>query len=79
MEKPQVKTLEDLKQLGKDVKDAGYKGLKTNIFTFAETPILEMQGFVGKSGWPELNVDKHIINGLVKQIDALRSVERIWV
>ena len=73
MEKPQVKTLEDLKQLGKDVKDAGYKGLKTNIFTFAETPILEMQGFAGKPGWPELNVDKHIINGLVKQIDALRS------
>ena len=73
MEKPQVKTLEDLKQLGKDVKDAGYKGLKTNIFTFAETPILEMQGFAGKSGWPELNVDKHIINGLIKQIDALRS------
>ena len=27
MEKPQVKTLEDLKQLGKDVKEAGYKGL----------------------------------------------------
>ena len=73
MEKPQVKTLEDLKQLGKDVKDEGYKGLKTNIFTFAETPILEMQGFAGKPGWPELNVDKHIINGLVKQIDALRS------
>ena len=73
MEKPQVKTLEDLKQLGKDVKDAGYKGLKTNIFTFAETPILEMQGFAGKPGWPELNVDKHIINGLIKQIDALRS------
>ncbi len=73
MEKPQVKTLEDLKQLGKDVKDAGYKGLKTNIFTFAETPILEMQGFAGKSGWPELNVDKHIINGLIKQIDSLRS------
>ena len=58
MEKPQVKTLEDLKQLGKD-KRCRDKGLKTNIFTFAETPILEMQGFAGKSGWPELNVDKH--------------------
>ena len=32
-----------------------------------------MQGFAGKLGWPELNVDKHIINGLIKQIDALRS------
>ena len=73
MQKPQVKTLEDLKQLGKDVKDAGYKGLKTNIFTFAKKPILEMQGFAGKSGWPELNVDNHIIDGLIKQIDALRS------
>ncbi len=73
MKKPQVKTLEDLKQLGKDVKDAGYKGLKTNIFTFAQTPILEMQGFGRDSGWPELNVDKHIINGLIKQIDSLRS------
>jgi len=73
MEKPQVKTLEDLKQLGKDVKDAGYKGLKTNIFTFEETPILEMQGFAGKPGWPELNVDNHIIDSLLKQIDALRS------
>ena len=73
MEKPQIKTLEDLRKLGRDVKDAGYKGLKTNIFTFAETPILEMQGFGRDSGWPELNVDKHITNGLIKQIDALRS------
>ncbi|MAW33677.1 MAG: enolase [Proteobacteria bacterium] len=73
MEKPQVKTLEDLKQLGKDVKEAGYKGLKTNIFTFAEKPILEMQGFGRGSGWPELNVDKQIIDGLIKQIDSLRS------
>ena len=73
MEKPQVKTLEDLKQLGKDVKEAGYKGLKTNIFTFAETPILEMQGFGRGSGWPELNVDKQIIDGLIKQIESLRS------
>ena len=73
MQKPQVRTLEDLKQLGNDVKDAGYKGLKTNIFTFGETPTLEMQGFAGKSGWPELNVDSHIIDGLRKQIDALRS------
>ena len=44
MQKPQVRSLADLKQLGKDVKDAGYKGLKTNIFTFGETPALEMQG-----------------------------------
>ena len=73
MQNPQVRTLEDLKQLGKDVKDSGYKGLKTNIFTFGETPTLEMQGFAGKSGWPELNVDSHIIDGLRKQIDALRS------
>ena len=73
MQKPQVRTLTDLKQLGKDVKAAGYKGLKTNIFTFNETPTLEMQGFAGKSGWPELNVDSHIIDGLRKQIDALRS------
>jgi L-alanine-DL-glutamate epimerase-like enolase superfamily enzyme len=73
MQKPQVRSLEDLKQLGKDVKNAGYKGLKTNIFSFGETPILEMQGFAGKSGWPELNVDSHIIDALKKQIDALRS------
>ena len=73
MQKPQVKSLNDLKQLGKDVKDAGYKWLKTNIFTFNESPKLEMQGFAGASGWPELNVDSHIIDSLIKQIDALRS------
>ena len=32
-----------------------------------------MQGFAGASGWPELNVDSHIIDSLIKQIDALRS------
>ena len=34
MEKPQVKSLEDLKQLGKDVKDAGYKRFKNQYFYF---------------------------------------------
>jgi L-alanine-DL-glutamate epimerase-like enolase superfamily enzyme len=73
MQKPPVRNLSDLTQLGKDVKDAGYKGLKTNIFTFSEKPILEMQGFAKGPGWPELNVDSHLIDSLKTQIDALRK------
>tara|TARA_B100000686_G_scaffold355281_1_gene471981 strand:- start:9848 stop:11035 length:1188 start_codon:yes stop_codon:yes gene_type:complete len=73
MKKPQVRSLNDLKQLGKDVKNAGYKGLKTNIFSFNGSPKLEMQGFAGAPGWPELNVGNHIIDSLTKQIEALRS------
>ena len=73
MQKPPVRTLNDLKELGKDIKEAGYKGLKTNIFSFKDTPELEMQGFAKGKGWPELNVKNNIIDDLTKQIDALRS------
>ena len=73
MNKPPIKDLSDLVEMGKTVKSEGYKALKTNIFTFNGTPRLEMQGFGKTEGWPELNVSSKIIDSLLKQIDALRD------
>jgi len=73
MQKPPIRSLNDLKELGKNIKKAGYKGLKTNIFSFKDSPELEMQGFAKSKGWPELNVNNRIIDDLIKQIDVLRS------
>lgn len=73
MDKKPIKNFKDLIDMGKSVKSAGYRALKTNIFSFNGTPKLEMQGFAAAKGWPELNVDSKTIDSLLKQIDALKT------
>ena len=73
MEKEPIKNLEDLTDMGKSVKSAGYKALKTNILSFNGVSNLEMQGFAKNDGWPELNVKPKTIDSLIKQIDALKA------
>ncbi len=73
MKKSQIKSLENLVELGKEVSNKGFKALKTNIFNFNEESILQMQGFGRVEGWPELNVSTATIDSLIKQILALRE------
>lgn len=74
LQKPPLRTLDDVVALGREVKEAGYHGLKTNIFLFDEDePRLHMPGFTGTSGWPELTASPRVINALRAQLTALRE------
>ncbi len=68
----QLKSLDDVTALGARVRESGYKGLKTNIFRFGEDPPMYMPGFGRGPGYPELNVEKKIIDDLRAQLEAFR-------
>jgi galactonate dehydratase len=73
MGQPPLKHLDDLVQLGREVRKRGFKALKTNIFLFDGTPRLHMPGFGRSPGWPELNADQRVIGALRAQLEALRE------
>jgi galactonate dehydratase len=68
-----IRSLEDVERAGAEVAQRGFKGLKTNIFRFdGPEPYVHMPGFNGP-GWPALNIDRDIVNGLVAQMSAFRK------
>ena len=73
MERARFESLNDVVALGKEVRDRGFKALKTNIFLFDPEPRLHMPGFARTPGWPELNADKAVIDALRNQIQAFRE------
>jgi len=73
MGKARLQNLEDLVQLGREVRQRGFKALKTNIFLFDGTPRLHMPGFGRSPGWPELNAEQQVIRALREQLEALRA------
>jgi L-alanine-DL-glutamate epimerase-like enolase superfamily enzyme len=73
MERPQLRSLDDLVTLGQEVRDRGFKALKTNILMFDGEYGLYMPGFSRSSGWPELNPDNSVIDSLRAQLTALRE------
>ena len=72
--KPPLRTLDDLVALGREIREAGFRGLKTNIFLLdGETPSLHMPGFGVGPASPALNADRHVITALRDQLEALRE------
>ena len=71
---PPIENLDDLARLASEVRDRGFRALKTNIFVFGEDgPRLHMPGFVASPGWPELNAGSRVIDSLRRQLAALRE------
>jgi galactonate dehydratase len=73
MQRSQVKSLDDVTALGREVRARGFKALKTNIFLFDPEPRLHMPGFARTPGWPALNADNTIIDALRNQLQAFRD------
>jgi L-alanine-DL-glutamate epimerase-like enolase superfamily enzyme len=73
MERPRFESLNDVVALGKEVRERGFRALKTNIFLFDPEPRRHMPGFTRTPGWPELNADKAVIDALRNQIQAFRE------
>ncbi len=73
IQKPQIKTLEDVKVFGEEVKASGYRAIKTNIGILDDNPRVYMPGFAKSEGGPELNADKEIMSSIDNWIGVLRS------
>ncbi len=68
-----IRSLADVEQAGAEVARRGFKGLKTNIMRFdTDPPTIHMPGFNGP-GWPALNIDSALVDGLVAQMGAFRA------
>ena len=74
IDRPPIESLDDLAELGAEVRDRGFRALKTNIFLFGDDgPRRHMPGFTASPGWPELNAGRHVIDALRDQLGALRD------
>ncbi|WP_114951563.1 mandelate racemase/muconate lactonizing enzyme family protein [Sphingosinicella terrae] len=74
--KPPIRTLDDLKAAGREVADAGFRALKTNLIRFDSGTAATYSPGIGRStlvGHPELNIDPAILRAFTDQIEALRD------
>ena len=71
---PALRSLEDVKELGAEVRERGFTALKQNIYLFdREQPAMWMPGFTITEGWPELNVDRDLLRRIDRQLSAFRE------
>ena len=72
-----LRSLDDVKELAAEVREAGFTALKQNIYMFGDQgdlgPHMFMPGFTLSPGWPELNVDRALLNTIDRQLDAMRD------
>merc|ERR1712232_710984 len=70
-----IKTLADVKALGRELRESGHTACKTNIFLLDAPggPEMYMPGFGGGMGHPELNLPFKLIDTLIDQLAALRE------
>lgn len=71
--KPQMRTFEDVRKLGAEVRKSGFKALKTNIVILDEKPHIYMPGFSKSEGGPELGLTGKVATLLEKYIATLRE------
>ncbi len=71
---PTLRSLDDIKILGAEVRNKGFTALKTNIFRIDdEKPYMYQPGFTANPGWPELNVDRALLHLIERQMAAFRE------
>src|SRR6185312_8047692 len=68
LRKPRPTGWDNVADLGREARDAGYFGLKANILDFEHSPEqIVMPGFTTSQGFPELNADPRRIALLHRQ------------
>ena len=69
-----LRTYDDLARHGEEIRERGFKALKTNILAFdGETLGSFVPGFAYTAGWPELNWDQRILRWAADGLAALRQ------
>ncbi len=74
--KPTLSSLDDLVELGAEVRESGFTALKCNMYRFGNSNRVHAPGFARRSntrGAPELNADNSLLKDLEKQMTALRA------
>ncbi len=70
----QLKTYDDLARHAVEVKERGFKALKTNFVPLANGQLNSFTpGFGRTPGWPELNWDNALTAGVTRQLMAIRE------
>jgi galactonate dehydratase len=73
MQIPEVRTLDDIVKLGKEVVSKGYTALKTNVLLLDDNPRGHVPGFARGDSFPELNPERYAINAIRDQLAAFRE------
>src|SRR5579863_4889103 len=69
-----VCSLDDIVALGEEVRKKGFKGLKTNLIRFDKgKPYMYGPGTGNPPGFPELNIDKGVLDAAYTQLAAFRE------
>ena len=71
--KPAITDIEGVKQMGRDVKAAGFRAMKTNIFTYENGKPTGWRPGFGAPFFPELNVSPKVLKDLRMHLEALRE------
>ena len=72
--KPEIKDLDGVKAIGREVREKGFLAAKTNIFIYEDgkNPRGWRPGF-GSPYYPELNIDSTVLRNLHMHLEALRD------
>ena len=71
---PPLTSMEGVRELGAEIRARGFSALKMNIYMFEDgAPYMYQAGFTANAGWPELNVDRDLLNIIDRQLDAFRD------
>src|SRR6195952_1210884 len=71
---PELRTYDDLARHAQEVRDLGFRALKTNILPLVDGRLSSyVPGFGRTAGWPELNWDNKLTRGVTQQLSIIRD------
>jgi L-alanine-DL-glutamate epimerase-like enolase superfamily enzyme len=71
---PELRSYDDLARHAVEVRDRGFRALKTNILPMADGRLSSyVPGFGRSVGWPELNWDNRLVRGVAEQLRVVRE------
>ncbi len=71
---PELRSYDDLGRHAQEVRDRGFRALKTNILPMADGRLASYSpGFGRNAGWPELNWDNRLTRGVTEQLSIIRQ------
>ena len=71
--KPRISKIDDLEYFAQEIKDSGFKSIKTNIARLSKEPHIYMPGFAKSEGFPELNLNYTLEKDIILWISNLRK------
>jgi L-alanine-DL-glutamate epimerase-like enolase superfamily enzyme len=70
---PPITDLDGVKAMGREVREKGFRALKTNIFVPRDGALRGWRPGFGVPFYPELNVDRAVLRGLRAHLEAFRD------